>query len=175
MFLRVHLPGLVWHGRAVHVGDRAAAGRRGGQVLLDERPLERTHGGNEFRGHHLQQLNPDETGTPGRVLASQLHGRLDRAGWFDRGDGGGMVGGLDPPLTERTESCQQATDGRRNEPQRGGDLPRLATALPEPKRSQTDGNRDGAGHGSSAGKQLHGPEHSPTVPVFRSAQTSCRN
>jgi len=175
MFLRVHLPGLVWHGRAVHVGDRAAAGRRGGQVLLDERPLERTHGGNDFRGHHLQQLNPDETGAPGRVLASQFHGRLDRAGWFDRGDGGGMVGGLDPLVTERTESRQQSTDGRGNEPQRDGDLTRLTTVLPEPKRSQTDWNGGGAGHGSSSGKQLHGPEHSPTVPVSRSAQTSCRN
>jgi hypothetical protein len=152
MFLRIHLPGLVRHSRAVHVDDRTATGGRGGQVMLDERPLERTHGGDDFPGQHLQQLNPDETGTPGRVLASQLHGRLDRAGWFDRGDGGGMVGGLDPPLTERTESCQQPTDGRRNEPQRGGDLTRLATALPEPKRSQTDWNGGGAGHGSSSGK-----------------------
>lgn len=175
MLLRVHLPGLVRHGRAAHVDDRMATGGGGGQVVLHKPPLQRPHGGDDLHGHRLQQLHPDETGTPGRVLAAQLHGGPDRAGWLDRGSGGAAVGRTDALVTVCTKSRQESSDGRGHEPQRGSDFTGLTTLLPEPKRRETDRDGGGAGHGSGSWRNHHGPEHPPTVPVFQGEQTWCRN
>lgn len=161
MIFCIHLPGLVGHDGALPVDDRTAAGGGGGQVVLHEPPLQRAHGGDDLRGHRLQQLHADNTGAPGRVLAAQPQGGLDRVGWLDRGVRGAMVGRLKALRAAGTESRQESADGRRDERECCGDFTGLTTLLPEPKRGQTDRNGCGAGHGLGSRRRHHGPEHPP--------------
>jgi len=159
MLFRIHLPDFVRHGRAIHVDDRTATGGGRGQVVLEEPPLQRADGGDDLRRHRLQQLHPDQTGAPGRVLAAQPQGSLDRAGWLERGVGGAMVGRLQALRAARPEPRQESADGRRDQRQCGGDFPGVTTLLPETKRGQTNRNGCGAWHGVSSRRRDHGPEH----------------
>ena len=159
MLFRIHLPGLVGHDGALPVDDRIAAGRGGGQVVLDEPSLQRAHRGDDLRGHCLQQLHADKTGAPSRVRAAQPQGGLDRPGWLDRDVGGARVGRLQALRAAGTKSRQESADGRRDERQCGGDFGSVTTLLPEPKRGQTDRNGCGAGHGLGSQRRHHGPEH----------------
>jgi hypothetical protein len=159
MLFRIHLPGLVGHDGALPVDARTATGGGGGQVVLHEPPLQRAHRGDDRRGPRLQQLHADKTGAPGRVLAAQPQGGVDRAGWLDRGVDGARVGRLKALRATHTEPRQESAGGRRGERECCGDFRGVTTLLPEPKRGQTDRNRCGAGHGLGSRRRHHGPEH----------------
>ena len=91
-------------------------------------------------------MDLDQTGPPGRVLAAQPQGGLDRDRGLDGGVGGAMVGRLEAALATLAESRQKSADRRARKTERGGDLVGLTALLPEAKGGLANWNRYGAWH-----------------------------
>jgi hypothetical protein len=80
MFLCIHLPGLVGRGRPVQVDPRWSPRRSRGQAGAHEPSLERSLRGDEPFRRLLEELHPDQAGSPGGVLSAQPQGGLHHLG-----------------------------------------------------------------------------------------------
>jgi hypothetical protein len=80
MFFRIHLPGVVWHGRSLCLGLGSPSRRRRGQIGAHQPALERAFRGNRPIRRFDEQLHPDQSSPPGRVRASEIEGGLHTVG-----------------------------------------------------------------------------------------------
>src|SRR5687768_14018799 len=77
LFLRIHLPGLVGESRTGRVGLRPTPSRGRGQAGPREPALDGSLRGDGLSGLCLEQVDADQTRTPGGMSAAQSQGRLD--------------------------------------------------------------------------------------------------
>ena len=92
----------------------------------------------------MEEVDADQAGPPGRVLAAQHQGGPDRVGGFGAGGRGLMIIGRDALNPATAKPRQEAADGRARQPEGFGNLMGL-TALP---RKLKDGLAQGDGCGS---------------------------
>ena len=117
MFFGVHLPGFMGHARAGQVNPLAPSRGGGIQVAFQEPTLERAFGRNLPIGHPLEEMNADQTHPPGRVLAAQAQGGLDRVGGFGLSDCGLMIMGCDARNATTAKPRRETTDGTARQPE----------------------------------------------------------
>jgi hypothetical protein len=174
MFFCVHLPGLVGPGRAGQVDPRPPPRLRRCEAGGREGALECPLRGDGPPRRRLEQMDPDQAGPPGGMLASQSQGGLGQLGGGFRGGGGAAIVGSDRLGTATAEPAEEAANRRGRQPERRGDLAGPLTLLVESEDGLADRCRDGTWHGrTSRGSHQETIPHS--APMSRRDQTSCRD
>ena len=130
--------------RAGQVGPLAPPRGGGAQVALQEPTLERAFGGDAPVERRLEEVDADQAGPPGRVLASQPQGGPDGVGGLGPGGRGLMIIGRDALNPTPAKPRQEAADGRARQPEGFRNLVRLTA----PPRELKDGLAQGDGCGS---------------------------
>jgi hypothetical protein len=150
----IHLPGLV-RGRGPRPGGpRPTTRRGGGQPGLPEPPLQRAFRGDGVAGG-LRQMDSNQAGSPGGMLATQPHGGLGQDRGRGRDDFRVVVvrrGAGEPSLAK---SPDQPPDGRAGQAEALSDLVGGMPLLPESEQGLADGDRDGAWHGRTSRGYRH--------------------
>jgi hypothetical protein len=122
---------------------RCEAGRREGAL---ECPL----GGDGLPRRRLEQMDPDQAGPPGGMLASQSQGGLGHLGEGIGDARGALIIGSDRLGPPEAEPAEEAANRRAGQPERCGDLAGPLTLLVESEDGLADRYRDGTWHGPTS-------------------------
>ena len=154
-FLGVHLPGQVRRRRSRGRGSGPPARRGGCQIGLEQPTLECSRRGDRADRRLLEQVDSNQSGTPGGMFASQLDRGPGGARIQSRGDVGRGIVGSDAVDPSASKSPDQTPHGHDRQPERLGDLIGCEPLLPESKHGLTDRNRNGTWHGVTSRENRH--------------------
>jgi hypothetical protein len=153
----------VGQGRAGQVDPRPTPRLRRRQAGPREAPLEGPLRGGGPPLRRLEQMDPDQAGPPGGMLASQSQGGLGHLGGGIRAARGALIVGRDRLGSATAEPAEEAANRRARQPERCGDLAGPLTLLAESEDGLADRYRDRTWHGRTS----RGYHHETTPMVHR--------
>jgi hypothetical protein len=157
MLFCVHLPGIVGRGRSPRTHPRPPPRRRRGQVATHEPALKGAFRGNRTIRDLLEQMDSDQSGPPGGVLAAQGEGGLHDVGGRDRC--GRSIRSRKARDAVAANPLEQPIDRRDGELERLGDPKDRIPPLPKPEGHLADRLRDGTWHHWTPWFEEQGADH----------------